>query len=195
VNYADPLGFFPDYIFDAAFIIWGAYDLIAGGYKDWKNWGAFGIDIVFAIVPFVPSGSGQIIKAGNRIDDAKTIANVVRKLDDYQDAVNVTIIGRTMERVRQTALWLGKLDDLYVPWRGYDITATGLKHLLHNGISMLHDGAWMLQMLRHGYTVVDIGIKATQTGFGLFYGIERVVIGLWETRNYWKLLINHFLGG
>ena len=191
LNRCDPSGCFWDYIFDAAFIVWGVCDLVAGGYKDWKNWVSLGVDLVFAALPFVPTGAGQIIKVGNRIDDAKDIANTVRKLDDFQDATKVTVIGRNMERVRQTAIWLGRQDDLYVAWQGYDIAATGVKRFFHSGISMLHDGVWMFGKLRSGYTVVDIGIKAAQTGFGLYYGIEKVVIGLWQTRNYWKLLINY----
>lgn len=42
--------------------MWGIYDLVNGGYKDWKNCVALGIDIVFALLPFVPSGAGQVIK-------------------------------------------------------------------------------------------------------------------------------------
>ena len=191
VNYCDPSGRFWDYIFDAVFIVWGICDLVNGGYKDWENWVALGIDICFAVVPFVPAGGGQLLKAGNRIDDAKDIANTLRKLDNYQDATKATVIGRNMKTVTQTANWLGKQDDLYTAWQGYDAAAKGVKRFIHNGLSMLHDGAWMLGKLRNGYTVIDIGLRAADTGFGLYYGIERFVIGLWQTRNYWKLLINY----
>ena len=64
VMYCDPSGHFWDYVMDAAFIAWGTYDLINGGYKDWKNWVALGADLVFAVLPFVPSGAGQVIKVG-----------------------------------------------------------------------------------------------------------------------------------
>ena len=38
INRFDPSGHFWDYVFDAAFIAWEIYDLVNGGYKDWKNW-------------------------------------------------------------------------------------------------------------------------------------------------------------
>ena len=75
---------------------------------------------------------------------------------------------------------------------GYDATATGLKRVAHNGISMLHDAGWMFGKLRSGYTVIDIGMTTLHRGRGLYYGAERFVIGLWKTRNLWKLPINYY---
>ena len=192
INRFDPSGHFWDYVFDAAFIAWGIYDLVNGGYKDWKNWVAFGVDIVFAVLPFVPSGAGQVIKVGNKIDNAVDVASAINKIDNIQDMSKVTMIGRSMDRVTDTATLIGKADNLYDAWKGYDATATGLKRVAHNGISMLHDAGWMFGKLRSGYTVIDIGMTTLHRGRGLYYGAERFVIGLWKTRNLWKLPINYY---
>lgn len=192
INRYDPSGHFWDYVFDAAFIAWGIYDLVNGGYKDWKNWVALGVDIVFAVLPFVPSGAGQVIKVGNKIDNAVDVASAINKIDNIQDMSKVTMIGRSMDRVTDTATLIGKADNLYDAWKGYDATATGLKRVAHNGISMLHDAGWMFGKLRSGYTVIDIGMTTLHRGRGLYYGAERFVIGLWKTRNLWKLPINYY---
>ena len=192
VNRYDVNGHFWDYVFDAAFIAWGVYDLINGGYKDWKNWVALGVDLLFAVLPFVPSGAGQVIKVGNKIDNAVDVASAINKIDNFQDMSKVTMIGRNMDRVRDTAALINQTDNLYDAWKGYDATATGLKRIVHDGISAVHDGGWMLGKLRKGYTVLDIGITTWHRGWGLYYGAERFVIGLWKTRNIWKLPINYY---
>lgn len=48
--------------------------------------------------------------------------------------------------------------------------------------------AWIYGKLRSGYTVIDIGLKTIHSSKGLWYGTERIVLGLWKTRNIWKLL-------
>ena len=192
INRYDPSGFFWDYVLDALFIVWGIYDLINGGYKDWKNWLALAVDLVFAVLPFVTSGAGQVIKVGNKIDNALDVAGVINKIDNMHDMSKVTMIGRNMDRVTDTAKLIGKADNLYDAWKGYDATATGLKRFAHDGISMLHDAGWMFGKLRSGYTVIDIGITTLHKGWGLFYGVERFVIGIWKTRNLWKLPINYY---
>ena len=192
INRYDPSGLFWDYVLDVLFIAWGIYDLINGGYKDWKNWLALAVDLVFAVLPFVTSGAGQVIKAGNKIDNALDVAGVINKIDNMQDMSKVTMIGRNMDRVTDTATLIGKADNLYDAWKGYDATATGLKRFAHDGISMLHDAGWMFGKLRSGYTVIDIGITTLHKGWGLYYGAERFVIGIWKTRNLWKLPINYY---
>jgi len=60
---------------------------------------------------------------------------------------------------------------------------------------MAHNGGWLFGKLRQGYTVIDIGVTTTHKGlqkFGLWYGTERTVLALWETRNIWKLPINYY---
>lgn len=188
----DPSGCFWDTIFDVGFIIWGISDLINGGYKDWKNWVALGVDIVFAVVPFVPSGAGQVIKAGNKIDNAIDVASAINKIDNIQDLNKVTMIGRSMNRVTDTANIIGKADNLYDVWKGYDRVASFSKPLA-NGLSAAHNGGWLFGKLRKGYTVIDIGITTAHKGRGLWYGTERFVLATWRTRNLWKFPINYYL--
>ena len=184
-------GQFWDYVVDIGFLVWSVVDVINDP-SDWKNWAALAVDVVFAVIPFVPSGVGQVIKAGNKIDNALDVANAINKVDNIQDAAKVTMIGRNMDRVTNTANLIGKADNLYEAWKGYDATATGIKRLLHNGISMAHNGGWLFGKLRQGYTVIDIGLSTMHKGRGLWYGTEKFVLGLWETRNIWKLPINYY---
>ena len=192
VNYVDPTGQFWDTILDIGFLIWSVVDLVRGGWKDWKNWAALGVDVLFAVIPFIPSGGGQIISVGNKMDNALDVADAINHIDNIQDIAKVTLIGRSMDRVKDTAALIGKADNLYIPWRGYDVAATGFKKLVHNTISMLHDGYWMFGKLRKGYTVIDIGMKSTHRYLGLYYGIEKVVSALWKSRNVWKFPIHLF---
>ena len=185
----DHNGQFWDYVADIGFLAWSVADVVDDP-VDWKNWAALAVDVVFAVVPFVPSGVGQVIKVGNKIDNALDVANAINKVDNVQNVAKVTMIGRNMDRVTNTANLIGKEDNLYEAWKGYDATATGLKRLLHNGISMAHNGSWLFGKLRQGYTVIDIGLSTMHKGRGLWYGTERFVLGLWETRNIWKLPIN-----
>lgn len=120
------------------------------------------------------------------------VASAINKIDNIQDMSKVTVIGRNMARVTETATLIGKSDNLYDMWKGYDATATGFKRVVNNGISMIDNGLWMFGKLRGSYTVIDIGISTVCRGYGLWYGVERFVIGLWRTRNLWKLPINYY---
>jgi YD repeat protein len=195
VNRYDPTGHFWDYIFDAVFLVWSIVDVIKNP-TDWKNWVALGIDVVFAVIPFVPSGAGQVIKVGNKIDNFVDVASTINKIDNLQDISKVTMIGRNMNRVENTASLIGKADNLYDTWKGYDKSARALKKFIHNSFSMAHNGGWLFGKLRKGYTVIDIGVTTMHKGikaFGLWYGTERTVLALWKTRNIWKLPLNYFL--
>lgn len=76
--YTDSTGQFIDYIFDAIFLVWGIYDLVANeGYKDWKNWVALCVDIVFAVIPFIPSGAGKAAKFADNGLDLLSAANKI----------------------------------------------------------------------------------------------------------------------
>ena len=162
-------------------------------WKDWKNWVALGTDLLFAVVPFIPSGAGQVIKVGNKIDNAVDVANAINKIDNVQDLTKVTMIGRSMNRVEDTASLIGKSDNLYNAWQGYNKSAKGLNKVMNNAISMAHNGGWLFGKLRKGYTIIDIGITTAHRGFGLWYGTERAVLALWRTRNLWKILLNYYL--
>ena len=192
VNRFDPSGHFWDYVFDAVFIIWGVHDLINGGYKDWKNWVALGVDVLFAVLPFVPAGAGQVIKGGNKIDNAADVVSAINKVDNINDIPNLTVIGRSMDRVRDTAVGIGRADDIYDMWKGFDSIKEFNKPLGY-ALSGLENGSWMFGKLRKGYTVIDIGITTTHRGMGWYYGIERFVMAQWKYRNIWKLPVNLLL--
>ena len=189
VNYRDPSGHLLDYILDAAFIAWELYDIFSGGYKDWKNWAALGIDVVFAALPFIPSGGGQVIKVGNKIDNAVDVANAINKIDDLKYTHNLAMIGRSMDRVKDTASLIGKSDSIYRMWHGFDAIIDFNKPLGYV-LSGVENGAWMLNKLRKGYTIVDIGITTTHVGLGWYYGIEKFTIAQWKYRNLWKIPVN-----
>ncbi|MBQ3215077.1 MAG: RHS repeat-associated core domain-containing protein, partial [Oscillospiraceae bacterium] len=194
---ADHGGQFWDYVIDAVFLAWSVYDVINEP-EDWENWAALGVDAIFAVVPFVTSGAGQVIKIGNRVDDVVDVAGAINKIDNIQDVSKATMIGRDMQRVTKAAKntkIIGLADNLYDAWKGYDKSATGIKKIFHNSISMAHNGGWLLGKLRKGYTVIDIGVTTAHRGrktFGLWYGTERAVLSIWQTRNIWKLPINYY---
>lgn len=179
---------------DAVFLVWSIADVIRDP-GDWKNWAALGVDLVFAVIPFVPSGTGQVVKVGNKIDNALDVASAINKMDNIHDLSKVTMIGRNMSRVENTAGHIGKADNLYHAWKGYNKGAKGFNKLVHNGVSMAHNGGWLFGKLRKGYTVIDIGVTTAHKGikaFGLWYGTERAVFALWRIRNIWKLPINYY---
>ena len=150
--------------------------------------------MVFTVIPFIPGGAGQIIKAGNKIDNAVDVANAINKIDNINDINKVTMIGRNMNRVQNTASILGKADHLYDTWKGYD-KVMRISRPLANGISMAHNGGWLLSKLRQGYTVIDIGVTTMHRGlktYGLWYGTERFVSVVWKTRNVWKIPVNYY---
>ena len=50
----DRNGQFWDYVIDIGFLAWSVVDVVKDP-GDWKNWAALAVDVVFAVVPFVPS--------------------------------------------------------------------------------------------------------------------------------------------
>ena len=194
VMYVDPSGTFWDYIFDIGFLIWSVADVVTEP-GDWENWVALGFDAVFAVVPFVPAGTGQIIKTGNRIDNAADIASSINKIDNLGDLKKVTIVGRNMERVRETAKLVGVADNIYdgaKTWQGYSKVASYSKRLA-NGISAAHNVGWLYGNLRRGNQIINIGMSTKFIKRGLFYGAETATLFIWQTRNIWKLPLNYYL--
>lgn len=187
VNRWDPSGCFWDYVLDAVFLAWSIYDVIKDP-GNWKNWAALGVDLVFVVIPFVPSGAGQVIKVGNKIDNVLDVASAINKLDNVHDLSKVTMIGRNGDRVKDTAKLLGMSDNIYKPWKGYKAAK-----FLPEARSIGHNGLWMFGKLRAGNIVLDIGMMTMHTSRGWYYGIERFVVGLWRTRHFWKLPINYYL--
>ena len=181
VMYSDPSGCFWDYVFDLGFLIWDIVDIWKNP-GNWANWVALGVDVVFAVVPFITSGAGKVIK----------VANVS---DDIMDVKKVTIIGETMNRVKDTALLIGHLDDLYGGFNAYD----KLKAMGKGGKVLAEIGgkasniAWLYGKVRSGYTIVDIGIDISRLDRSSSYIAERIFLFVWQSRNVWKSFY-HFGG-
>ncbi len=67
---------------------------------DWGNWAALGVDLVFAVVPFAPSGAGQVIKVGNKIDNVADVAIKGERVKESEEFSNLcrTDLQRTAAR-------------------------------------------------------------------------------------------------
>ena len=85
---ADHGGQFWDYVIDAVFLVWSVFGVINEP-GDWRNWAALGVDVVFAVAPFVPSGAGQVLKAGNKVDNALDAINAAKVIDRADDTVEI----------------------------------------------------------------------------------------------------------
>ena len=176
VMFTDESGYFWDTLFDILFIGWDIYNLVVSeGWKDWKNWAALGVDILFAALPFVTGGGGQVIK-------------VVNVTDDIMDFKKVTVIGETMDRVVDTALLLDRVDDLYDGFKYYN----NLKKLGKGGKILADIGGkadnmiWLYSRLKSGYKIVDIGIDLARKKRSGSYIAERMLSAIWKYRNFWK---------
>ncbi len=158
------------------FIGWDIYNLCTNdGYKDWKNWAALGVDVVFAAIPFVTGGGGQVVK----------LANVA---DDLNDLSKVTVVGETMNRIQTISQFVNATDNLYDGFSAYNKLSNmgkGDKALAEIG-GKASNVAWLYNKLRSGYKVVDIGIDSIRTVRSSSYITERITIGVWKTRNLWK---------
>lgn len=176
MNRWDSSGHFWDTVFDILFIGWDIYNLCTnGGYKDWKNLVALGVDIAFAAIPFVTGGGGQVVKVANAADD-------------IMDIKKVTVIGETMDRVKDTAVMLDCLDNLYDGFKYYDRLVDlgkGGKVLAEIG-GKASNVTWLYGKLRSGYKVVDIGIDIGRAARSSSYIVERIFGAIWKSRNLWK---------
>ena len=191
VNRVDPTGHFWDTILDIGFLIWGIYDVIKNP-TDWKNWVSLGIDLVFAVIPFIPSGAGKIVKAG---DNALDLLSAANKLDNFHDLSKITVVGETMNRVGWFAKGYNAADNLYDGFKAYDrLLGFGkagkvLAEIGGKGSNAL----WLMNKLRNGYNVIDTGLDVFRAVRSSSYYMERVILFLWKTRHIWKLPFNYFL--
>ena len=175
--YADPSGHWIETVFDIGFIIWDIYNLCTNdGHKDWKNWAALGFDLLFAALPFVTGGGGNVIK----------LANVG---DDLHDISKVTVVGETMNRVQIVSQFVNATDNLYDGYQMYGVYSTFGKtgKLVAEVGGKVDNALWLLDKLRDGYTIVDIGIDSGRLIRSSSYAMERVILWTWRYRNKIKL--------
>jgi hypothetical protein len=92
VKFNDPSGHWVETAWDVANIVWDAYEV----QKDPSAWniGALMVDVVAAVLPFVPAGAGLIVRAGKTtkagIDiasHADDIIDAAKGIDKIEDAV------------------------------------------------------------------------------------------------------------
>ena len=170
----DPTGCFWDYIFDAIFLVWGIHDVIQNP-NDWTNWVALGIDVIFAVVPFVTTGGGKVVKLGNLADDVT-------------DFSKVTVIGETMSRVQTVSQFVNAADNLYEGFTHYNRLSSlgkGGKFLAEIG-GKGSNVIWLYKKARKGYTIIDIGIDIKRATRSSSYITEKIFLSIWKTRNIWK---------
>ena len=150
------------------------------------------MDALFAVVPFVPSGVGQVVKIGNGVDNALDVAKAINKAEDVKDATKLAIIGRKKARVKQTASLITTSVSVFVAFKKYDDLAKGVKKVLQNGATLVQNIGWIFGKLRKGYTIIDIGMPTYVKLRGFYYGSEKIILRLLQTRNLWKLPINYY---
>ncbi len=145
--YADPTGHFWDTVFDILSI---GFDILClcknKGWKDWKNWVALGLDIIFAIIPFIPSIMGRTL-------DVADAAYTVSKFDDVYDSI---VIGNNMWRVTNMAMDTGSL-----VYKGYE--ALNALDNINDASKVLKTAAkvdnarWLMDKFYKGYKIIDVG--------------------------------------
>ena len=188
VVFSDYFGNAIDVALDIGFICLDVVSLMFDdGWKDWKNWVALGADIAFAVLPFA-TGGGQVIK----------LANVA---DDLSDMSKVTVIGETMARVKTVSQFVNAADNLYDGLKSYDKLKDIKKigKIVAEVSAKSHNIAWLYGKLRSGYNIIDIGIdvsrvssKTGKLARSSSYIAERIVLTIWDSRNFWKYLFHLF---
>ena len=182
VMYIDVTGHAIDVILDLIFIGWDIYNLIKDeGWKDWKNWAALGIDVVFAVVPFLTGGGGQVVK-------------LINVADNVSDMKKITVIGETMTRVRTVSQFFNAVDNLYDGFKYYNM----LKNIGKGGKILAEIGGkisnifWIYSKVRKGYRIIDIGIDAGRLVRSSSYIAERIFLEIWKKRHLWKIPFHIF---
>jgi len=111
----DPDGEFVETALDAASVGLSAYDF----YEDpsWANAGWLALDVVCAVVPFVPAVG--VVRHAGKIDDAvSAVKGVIAKSDDIakagNNAVDITKAGRKATDAAETANDVKK--SMETPW-------------------------------------------------------------------------------
>ena len=180
ISRRDATGLFFETAIDLGFIGIDIYNLATDeGWTNWKNWVALGADLLLAVVPFA-TGGGQIVKAGDTINDLS----------------KVTVVGETMSRVRKYAQSVNAIDNLYDGFQAYGKLCSKGKvgKVLAEIGGKLDNAAWLFGKLRSGYTVVDIGIDVTREARSSSYIMETVVMTFWKIKNVIKSAIKIWQG-
>lgn len=95
--HSDPTGYFWDYILDAVFIGIGIYDFIKN--PSWGKAGWLLLDIVLAVVPFIPSFSS--IRHLGKVDNIFDFSKLFRKVDNISDVGAAVATGYNIQT------WIG----------------------------------------------------------------------------------------
>ena len=195
VSLTDSTGYFWDSFFDAAFLLWSIYDVINNP-RDWSNWVALGVDLAFAVIPFIPSVGGQVLKVGNHIDNIMDVGSAINKVDNLQNIKKLTVVGQSMtERVKPMARLYNAADNLYDGFTAYKKMEKMGKVGKFGAevIGKSQNALWLYSKLRTGYTVLDIGVDAAKVSKKITsssYKMEQIILKVWRSRNIWKLPIN-----
>ncbi len=77
LKYTDPTGHFLDWIWDAIAVAYDIYQF----FKDpsWSNAGMLGLDVILAIIPFVPAGAGIAAGTVKLADNASSLVTGLNK--------------------------------------------------------------------------------------------------------------------
>ena len=180
VNRFDTAGKIWDTVLDVVFIGVDIVSLcIDGGWKNWKNWAALGLDIVFTAVPFA-TGGGQAIK----------FANVGDKINDFS---KITVVGETMDRVKTVSQFVNATDNLYDGFKSYNTLSNLGKSgkVLAEIAGKTSNASWLYGKLHKGYRIIDIGIDSKRIARSSSYALERFILTGWQYRNVAKGIMHY----
>ena len=183
VSRIDTAGQFWDYVVDVGFIAWSVADVVNNP-TSWKNWLGLTVDVVFAVAPFVPSGAGQIIKAGDKVSDSMKLLK------------KVTVVGESMDRVKDFAKGIGAIDNLYSGFKYYKtlVSKGKLGKVVAEVAGKASNFTWLYGKLRQGYQIVDIGIDMSKVVRSSSYALEKITLFGWKARNFLKGALHYVLG-
>jgi len=175
---SDPSGCFWDTVFDVLSVGWSAYEFKKN--RTWANFGWLILDVVCALIPFVP-GISKVFKAGSAIDN---LVDAGRTIDNAQDAI---VIGNGVQRV------IGKADEIgAIYYHGYDglqafndMVKLGEGAFVPIGVKLVgrvDNAKWLFNAVHAGNAIVDVG----RDGRSLYkfvtsaYSMERTLLFLWQ---------------
>ena len=182
LKYTDPSGEAIETLWDIANVVMGiksARDNIrAGRYVAAAvDVGGALLDGVAVLAPAVPGGVGAVIKtarAVERVDDAVDATRVARGVGS-----DPVIIGETMARVENAA---AKYPGAKILNDMPDFNQMGMTREQVTSAMMQHNRKWILEQMRSGRQIIDIGPDINRSTPSIFYQMEQQML-----RNYKKL--------